>query len=132
MNRETMQRALVLDAVRKLDHPTADDVYGEICAAYPAVSRATVYRNLGLLEGRGAIGRVRMFDSADRYDMTPRRHFHAQCSICKKVFDVRLDHLDALLGGIGETDGFLIEDYSILLTGVCPECRKEGKKTCPN
>jgi Fe2+ or Zn2+ uptake regulation protein len=98
----------------------------------PAVSRATVYRNLGLLEERGTIGRVRMFGSADRYDKTPHRHFHAQCSVCKKVFDVRLDHLTDLLDRIEEADGFLIEDYSILLTGVCPECRKEGKKTCPN
>ena len=49
--RNTKQRALVLDAVRaRCDHPTAEDIYLDVRRQDDRISRATVYRNLRLLE----------------------------------------------------------------------------------
>ena len=49
-SRNTIQRQLVLSAVRQLqNHPTADEVYQEVQKNCPTISRATVYRNLKLL-----------------------------------------------------------------------------------
>lgn len=54
MNRNTIQRSLVLEAVNKLHcHATADEIYREIIKTHPHISRATVYRNLNLLSDRG-------------------------------------------------------------------------------
>ena len=45
--RNTVQRAMTLEAVRRLHaHPTAEEVYRQVAAEHPSVSRATVYRNL--------------------------------------------------------------------------------------
>ena len=35
-------------------HPTADEVYRQVTAAHPSVSKATVYRNLNILAQRYA------------------------------------------------------------------------------
>ncbi|MDD6887427.1 MAG: transcriptional repressor, partial [bacterium] len=44
MKRNTIQRALVLEAVQRLHcHPTADEVYAVVAAEHPNISRATVY-----------------------------------------------------------------------------------------
>ena len=52
--RNTIQRALVLEAVQSLhNHPTSADVYEVVRARHPNISRATVYRNLGVLANRG-------------------------------------------------------------------------------
>ena len=49
-SRNTIQRQLVLSAVRQLqNHPTADEVYQKVQKSCPTISRATVYRNLKLL-----------------------------------------------------------------------------------
>ena len=52
--RNTIQRKLVLDTVRNLDHPNAEQVYGEIITKHPHISKATVYRNLNLLAAQNA------------------------------------------------------------------------------
>ena len=55
-SRNTIQRQLVLSAVRQLqNHPTADEVYQEVQKNCPTISRATVYRNLKLLAEEGEI-----------------------------------------------------------------------------
>ena len=52
--RNTIQRALVLEAVNRLQcHATADEIYAEIAKEHPHISRATVYRNLNLLAELG-------------------------------------------------------------------------------
>ena len=57
--RNTIQRALVLEAVKTLHcHATADEVYEEIIKEHPTISKATVYRNLNLLSEMGEIRRL--------------------------------------------------------------------------
>ena len=58
-SRNTVQRTLVLEAVRSLrNHPTSADVYEKVRQQTPSISRATVYRNLGVLAERGDVLRV--------------------------------------------------------------------------
>ena len=45
-NRNTLQRRLVLETVRRMrNHPTAEEIYLAIAAENPLISKATVYRN---------------------------------------------------------------------------------------
>ena len=49
-HRHTLQRSLILEAVKELRcHATTDEVYDAIVKKYPNISRGTVYRNLNLL-----------------------------------------------------------------------------------
>ena len=67
--RNTVQRAMTLEAVRRLHaHPTAEEVYRQVAAEHPSVSRATVYRNLNQLAAQGEILRVPVPTGADHFD----------------------------------------------------------------
>lgn len=59
----TIQRSLVLDVVNRLkSHATADEVYAEVAATHPNISKATVYRNLNLLSEMGMIRKLEIPD----------------------------------------------------------------------
>ena len=120
--RNTIQRRLVADAVRVLDHPDAETVYEKIVQEHPHISKATVYRNLNLLAEQNEIGKISTAEGADRYDCRTRPHYHLRCRSCGKIFDSRMPVLDGLERCLTETDGFLVESYTIEFIGLCPEC----------
>lgn len=126
MRRNTIQRILVLEAVRKLkSHATAEQIYDEIARAHPTVSRATVYRNLNLLAELGEIRRLEIPGSADCFDHIAARHCHVQCRECGRVFDVDMEFVTGLESRIRDTHGFEVSDYDILFHGTCPDCREK-------
>lgn len=124
-NRNTIQRALVLEAVNTLQcHATADEVYEAIVKEHPTVSKATVYRNLNLLSEMGEIRKMEMPSGPDRFDHRCHDHCHVRCEKCGRVFDVDMDYVSGLEKGIRDSHGFAFTGYDILFRGICPECRK--------
>jgi len=123
--RNTVQRALVLDAVKALRcHATADEVYHAIVKDHPGIGRGTVYRNLNLLSDMGEIRKVAMPGGADRYDHLCHAHYHAKCATCGRVFDVEMDLIADLETNIKDTQGFRFTGHDIIFKGVCLECNK--------
>lgn len=125
-NRNTIQRDLVMEAAKRLDHPTADEVYGFVAGKHPSISRGTVYRNLGLLAAQGRLRKVALPDGADHYDYTLEGHYHVNCRICGRVADVDLPYQHDLAERVKDAGGFLIERHDIVLQGLCPACRTAG------
>ena len=122
--RNTIQRTLVLEAVRSLhNHPTSADVYEAVRERCPSVSRATVYRNLGVLARQGDILRVEVAGGADRYDFRCSPHYHATCRVCGGVFDVDMPEPPDLVERVTDAHGFSIEGFDVVFEGLCPECR---------
>ena len=120
----TIQRSLVLDVVNRLkSHATADEVYAEVAATHPNISKATVYRNLNLLSEMGMIRKLEIPGGADRFDHRCHDHCHVRCEKCGRVFDVDMDYVTGLEKGIRDTHGFAFTGYDILFRGICPECR---------
>lgn len=128
MQRQTIQREIVLRAIQTLCHATAEDVYRYIVESHPTISKATVYRNLGVLADHGKIGRINATTGADYYDCTTTQHYHLQCNRCGKVFDVPCAYLGKL-NRVPTDDGFLITGHTVLFQGICPTCniQKKGK-----
>lgn len=124
--RNTIQRKLVVDAVRELHcHATADDVYELIAKEHPTIGKGTVYRNLMILAENGEIKRVEIPNGADRFDHTLCEHYHVRCIKCGSVCDVDMDALPHLENRIHDTHGIKILDYDILFKGICPDCQRE-------
>jgi len=93
-NRSTIQRSLVLEAVRELQcHATTDEIYDAIKKKHPNISRGTVYRNLNLLSDIGVIRKVEMPSGADRFDHINLEHYHARCLKCGQLFDVEMEFM---------------------------------------
>lgn len=125
-SRNTIQRGLVLSAARQLHHPSADEVYAYISAEHPTVSRATVYRNLGLLAEQSTLRRVSLPGCADRFDRTTEAHYHVRCRLCDRVDDADLPYREELIGSISDSRGYRIEGHEIVFWGVCPDCLAAG------
>lgn len=124
-SRNTIQRALVLEAVRSLhNHPTSADVYEVVRRTYPNISRATVYRNLGVLASRGDVLRVEVPNGADRYDFFNEPHYHAKCRVCGGIVDVDMPYEPDIASRVADAHGFAIEGHEIIFDGVCAQCQK--------
>ncbi len=121
--RYSKQRDLILTALKKRrDHPTADMLYMQIHQDHPAISLATVYRNLNALADKGVIRRFLSDDAKARYDANITPHQHMQCTCCKKVFDCPPMFYSILQEDILKRTGFHVLQQQIYLTGICAEC----------
>lgn len=127
MKRNTIQRALVLEAVNSLKcHATADEIYDFIAAEHPSISKGTVYRNLNQLSEIGMIRRVEVPDSADRFDHRVQNHYHVRCLKCGRVFDVEMAYMENLEKSIQDAHGFAFSGHDIMFRGICPECGEKS------
>lgn len=126
--RNTIQRDLVLDAVRTLMcHATADEIYECIIKQYPSVGKGTVYRNLNILSDNGDIRKIRIADGPDRFDHNCTDHYHVTCTHCGRVWDVDMDILPDLCGKIRDKKGIEYTGFEVMFSGICPGCQ-EGEK----
>ena len=129
IKRNTIQRALVLEAVNQLkSHATADEIYDLLAAEHPHISKATVYRNLNVLAESGKIRKLEIPGGPDRFDHRCHDHCHVKCETCGRVFDVDMDYITGLEQNIKDAHGFQFSGYDILFRGVCPECQKGAAK----
>lgn len=123
-SRNTKQRALVLQAVQALhNHPTSANVFDEVRKTNPTISRATVYRNLGVLAEQGQILHIEVAGGADRYDFRLDKHAHAICSKCGAVYDVELAGTHPVLDEVANAHGFQVQGFSLTFSGLCPKCQ---------
>ena len=125
--RNTLQRVIVHQTILSMQgHVTADMVYERIHAAHPSISRATVYRNLRMLEAEGRILRIEVPGSADCFEARVREHYHIRCARCGKLFDAKLPYMPKLVEMEQAADSaFEICACNLLFVGYCPDCRKE-------
>ena len=123
--RHTLQREIVYQAILSMPgHVTADMVYEEIHAAHPSISRATVYRNLRMLEAEGRIMRIDVPGSADCFEARTREHYHIRCASCGKLFDAKLKYMPNLVELEQAADSeFEICACNLMFVGYCPDCR---------
>lgn len=123
-NRNTIQRSLVLEAVKELrNHATADEVFESIIQKHSDISRGTVYRNLNLLSELGEIRKVEMPNGAARFDHLRHKHYHTKCVKCGRVFDVEMEVISDLEKGIKDTHGFEFTGHDIVFKGICLKCK---------
>ncbi|WP_066644332.1 transcriptional repressor [Christensenella timonensis] len=121
--RNTVQKNIIMEQVQKLHHPTADEVYGAVAKIHPAISKATVYRNLSNMAQGGMITRVKIPDGADRFDKTLEKHYHIRCKECGRVYDVDMPYFEGLENEVADKHGFEIDSHEIVFVGVCPDCK---------
>ena len=122
--RNTIQKQLVLDAVKELDiHPTAEQVFDHVVGKYPSISKATVYRNLSQMADSGELLNIGNFDGSSRYDHNCHKHYHFICEKCRQVFDID-DYFPDIYARIQNIDGFEIKSHDITFTGVCGGCNR--------
>lgn len=122
--RHSIQKRLILDAAKRLDHPTAKDVLQEVGGEHPHISMGTVYRNLNLLSEEGILRKHAFPGSPDRFDTRTHPHYHIECAHCGRIFDIDAEYLAEIDKRAAQSTGFLVNSHSIFFKGVCPSCQK--------
>lgn len=126
MQRNTVQRQIILDTLKKLNaHPGIDELYAEIHKTHPSISKTTIYRNLRQLAQNGIIRQVSLPDGVERYDATVKAHYHYQCKNCSAIFDVDLEYAEDIDDIVRKTYGFQVDEHDIVFKGSCPRCIKK-------
>lgn len=127
MKNYSRQREEIIKVVKEArDHKTAEEIYMIVKAKDPAVSRSTVYRNLGLLVENKIIDKISMLVGPDIYDYITKPHNHAICIKCGKVFDFEYNfEYEKIKQIVAEQTGVEISDKGIALEGLCNSCIKK-------
>ncbi len=118
----THQRLAVYRALLESHaHPDADTVYRQLRPQYPALSQATVYKTIEMLEGLGLVRKVGADGPSRRFDANRHPHHHLRCERCHSLTDIELDPGPAvdLPAGLG----FEVTEVTIQFSGICARCR---------
>jgi len=95
-------------------------------AEVPALSLATVYRNLKLLVDAGEIHAVSLPGESPRYESAGHaHHHHFQCDKCLRVFDVHA--CPGNFAGLAPK-GFVVERHELTLYGRCADCAPPARR----
>lgn len=120
----TVQRRAILAALlERHDHPTVDQIYDDVKARIPGVSRTTVYRTLKTLADLGLARRTNHFEAFARFDGNLEQHHHLVCIECGKVSDFKEPALTLAELPDFRRAGFVVHDYSVYFEGLCASCR---------
>lgn len=127
MKNYSRQREEIIKVVKEsCDHKTAEEIYMIVKAKDPAVSRSTVYRNLGMLVENNIINKISMLVGPDRYDYILKPHNHAICTKCGKIFDFDYSfEYEKIKETVKKQTGIEISNKGIALEGLCDSCRNK-------
>lgn len=126
LERHSKQRDAVLANLRsRKDHPTAQEVFFSLKPDMPALSLATVYRNLSMLANKGEI--IRLQTAGEEHfdgDISPHSHFF--CTECSKIYDVfSLDEMQEQTQKELQQIG-TVSYQRLIYYGVCRQCEKSN------
>lgn len=124
--RWTSQRLLVAKAAFGTHaHFTADELLAICQKEDRGVSRATVYRTLGMLEESGFVEGLDTGEGGRRFEHTlgHDHHDHMVCTQCGRIIEFFDQELERRQTRSAEREGFQIKSHSLKLFGICRECQ---------
>lgn len=120
----TPQRIEVINALLKLDHPTAKEIQGEIEERYPMISPSTIYGTLDLLEEIGELIPIQEGEET-RYDLSPEIHPHYICEKDGEVRDIEDPEIEKKLHELMEDSSFTVSRVELNFYGPCENSRDD-------
>jgi Fur family peroxide stress response transcriptional regulator len=120
--RVTPQRfAVYANLLDRTDHPTADQILGDLNREAPMSSQATVYSSLQALSKAGLVREVLLEEGVCRYDANVAPHHHFRCETCGTIEDIAWDEIrDLSVGGL--RPGLQVDRYEVTVYGHCERC----------
>ncbi len=107
-----------LESVRT--HPTAEMIFKEVSKELPAISLATVYRNLNLLASEGRILKLEINGEA-HFDGFCSGHPHFVCSNCGKIYDIDQEEISKY--ALKKLKSFEASSVKVIFNGICKSCK---------
>jgi len=123
----TPQRMAIAKILAKSeDHPSVENIHGQIKKDFPTMSLATVYKNIVLFKSLGEVLELGFPDGSNRYDGNrPYPHPHVICIKCKKIVDPDLESLEEMEKEVALEAHFKILSHRLDFFGICSDCMAE-------
>jgi Fur family peroxide stress response transcriptional regulator len=125
----THQRQVIYEVMQSMHgHPSPEEVFVKVRELIPAVSLATVYKNIHIFLASGILREVSPHHGSLRVEMNSHPHHHLVCTQCRSIQDIsEADLIDfsgfhparQMLPG-----GFLAQRLSVDVLGLCTLCQQ--------
>jgi Fur family transcriptional regulator, peroxide stress response regulator len=116
----TRGRKIILELLKKTyTHPTAKEVHHAVLQEGHKLSQATVYNSLDYLVEEGLVRRLAIDSEIAHFDGRLDRHDHLHCRACGNISDAQI-YNDR---NISVANDFLVEDISLIVRGLCANCK---------
>jgi Fe2+ or Zn2+ uptake regulation protein len=96
-------------------HPSADQVWTEVRARVPKISRATVYNTLNLFVKRGLLRELQLAEGRVVFDPNMGPHHHFIDEPTGRIHDVPWDALE--VRRVEALNGLEVREYQVVLRG---------------
>ena len=117
----------------EIRHMTAEDVYKQLLQSEQEVGLATVYRILPQFETAGLVIRHNFEGGRALYELCDGAHHdHMVCGGCGKVFEFVDRTIEQRQRNVAAKAGFVMEDHSLSLYGVCNGMKEAGRCSMSN
>ncbi len=131
--RLTHERSVIVeDVFSQHEHFDTDQIVERLTPGNTGrrVSRASVYRTVGLLEEAGLIRKVARNNERDVYehDYGYPRHDHFICDRCDTLIEFENDRVAELIEELARETGFRMTGHRLEVYGICQECSRPRKR----
>ena len=121
----THQRQVLYEVMQSMEgHPSPEEIFAKVKRRIPAISLATVYKNIHLFVESGVLREVSLHHGSRRVEMKAADHHHMVCSRCKSIADVDAAELGLAAERTTLPGGFLVERYAVDVVGICAPCQQ--------
>lgn len=128
----TIQREVILEMLYSSDeHLTPESLHHLIQEKHPDLNTgiATVYRTLSLLEDSEMVTSLSFGAQGKKYELGAKDHHdHIICTKCGAISEFVDDEIETRQKKIAEELGFLIQEHSMQIYGICQPCQRKMKK----
>lgn len=129
----THQRQIIYEALQDMPgHPSPEEVYLRVRKKIPAISLATVYKNINLFLESGLFHEVSLHYGSLRVETNSHPHHHLVCTSCRSIYDIEERDLGNLEVPGKLAGGFLVTRLSIDVIGLCPACQRKPENESGN
>ncbi|WP_263357147.1 Fur family transcriptional regulator [Acidicapsa ligni] len=127
----THQRQVIYEVMQSMPgHPSPEEVFVQVKELVPAISLATVYKNIHIFLTSGILREVSPHHGSLRVEMNSHPHHHLVCTQCRSIQDISEAELlefsgcrpaESTLPG-----GFLAQRLSVDVLGLCSRCQQSA------
>lgn len=132
--RRTGQRDMIIqEAFSKDEHFTAEELFDRVRKSSNDISRATVYRTLGLLVEADLLREIDLGENQTTYDpnfLDKPSHNHLVCIDCGRVVEFEDSNIEHLTDCVTRRLGFRPVRQTLKIEASCEQLRLKGR--CPN
>jgi len=121
----TPQRMAILEEIEAAGHIDVDHLYEILRMSFPAISLATVYKNVNQMYELKILEVIKVPNNKLQYEISKEPHIHLACDSCGSVIDMN-QCIEELMESAEEGSGYRLNHSSVVLNGLCPSCQEKS------